>query len=399
MASLSSLPAKALEAVFLYLDPKTAFTAFIYVSKRCFGLLLSSDLRSQYMNLQFGLTQDYQPSFAAFKRLFRRETCPRWIPLIALLTTGGVDKNTHYWAQNMFSPGHHCAYCSNEHKNNIVVAAVLSELVHGPPTPDLIQAQLLVSGLIRGSWRLRGVSAILPKDSAEDLTEEELVLTKELIRLDPTALVPWKPDENAAGLNMWLTAQLPAVESAVSLLYEALANRETGMSYRDSDYMHLEWDVQAVSMAKVLFFTRTVLVSRFGKWSCPVETFLICISEDFLEAESPELVKFNDILQVTDLKSPNFPEIIHYSETNFHIYCEFQRSSAQFHPVIWGKFKSKQDVELQVELKQGFAGKYVYVKLINPENRMREMGDRSEFTNIDCRFVGVRGSVERFGPE
>jgi len=52
-----------------------------------------------------------------------------------------------------------------------------------------------------------------------------------------------------------------------------------------------------------------------------------------------------------------------------------------------------------VELKQGFAGKYVYVKLINPENRMREMGDRSEFTNIDCRFVGVRGSVERFGPE
>lgn len=399
MASLSSLPTKALEGIFLCLDAEAAFTAFIYLSKRCFRVILNPDLRSQYMKLQFSLKHDYQPGLAAFQRVFSRESRSKWVPLTALWTTGGVDNDLHLWAQNMFFPGHHSAYSSREHRNNIVVAAVLSDLVQGPKTAAQIEAKNLVSGLIRGSWRLRGIPALLPRDSEEELTESEVAVAKELIRHNPSALVPWQLDENSAGRKMWLKKHLAQVKKAVSLLREEFSYRESEISSKEDYFMQLKCDVQAISQVKTLFFIRNLVISRSGEWTCPVKTFVIGISEDILEAESEELTKFNDLLRITDLKSPNFPAIIHQSETDYHIYCEFQRISGRFHPVIWGKFKISLDTELQVELKQRFAGKFVYVKLIKPVNCQGEMQDMREKANIDCKFVGVRGSVEKMGPE
>lgn len=399
-----SLPVLALEEIFLCLDPKTAFAVFLRLSKQCNVLIKSCYLRSRYLGVIFGTQHDYEPSLQSLKSLFISEKQREAIPLTALMTTGGIDENNmHWWAQNMFTPNHHTAYCSRDNKNNILVAAVLAHLVSDPPKPEFVTASKFLAKLLRGNERLRSIPDILPADSEEDLTGQEVEILFELFRIYSQILVPERPNESEMDETQWIRSQLLVISQALKTIIESnLSFQQVSPHAEDLYYLERPHDQALISSAKALFIAKEVIVSREGNYTCPLETFMVFISEDWIAAESEEFTKFDNLLQADDVVSLgplNGPETLHRVETESTVYCEFKRTSAQLHPVLWGKFKARQGVEIRVSLQQCVAGKYVYVKLINPENRMAELQDPHTTTNIDCKFVGVMGSVQTFSQD
>lgn len=392
----------ALEEIFLCLDPKTAFAVFLRVSKQCNSIVQSSYLRSRYFEIVFGTRHDYEPGLKALQSLLSSMHQREAIPLTALVTTGGIDEdNMFWWVQNMFTPNHHSAYCSKDNKNNIMVAAVLTQLVVSPPDPALVDAYKSIAGLLRGNGRLRTIPDILPVESTEDLTEIELQIAVELYRVYPHALVPEQPEESELSDEDWIRSHLTPISNALSLVSKAgLSFKEISTRADDSYYLEKPHDPVSVSAGKTIYIASEVVVSREGRYTCPLETFMVFISEDWLSVETEDFSRFDNLLQVEDvvrLGLLNGPETLIRVETENTVYCEFKRTAAQLRPVLWGKFKTRQGTEINASLQQRFVGKYVYVKLINPENRMAEMQDMHDHTNIDCKFVGLNGCVRTIG--
>lgn len=388
----------ALEEIFLYLDPKTAFTVFLRLSKQCNILIHSCYLRSRYFSVILSTQHDYEPSLQSLQRIFTSEKQREAIPLTAVLTTGGIDENNmHWWVQNMFTPNHHTAYCSRDNKNNILVAAVLASLVTDPPKPELATASKFLAKLLRGNERLRSIPDILPADSQEDLTGQETEILFELFRMYSQILVPEQPADSEIDETQWIRSQLLEISQALKTIIEAnLSFKQVCPQTEDLYYLERPHDKAIIASAKTLFIAREVIVSREGNYTCPLETFMVFISEDWIVPESEEFTRFDNLLRVEDVVSLgqlNGPETLHREETESLVYCEFKRTSSPLHPVLWGKFKSRPGVEVHALLHQCFAGKYLYAKLINPENRMAELNDHHTTTNIDCKFVGVRGCV------
>jgi len=129
-----------------------------------------------------------------------------------------------------------------------------------------------------------------------------------------------------------------------------------------------------------------------------VETFMMFTSMDFLPLESDQFSQFNDLRTDSDLRAfvaASGLEIINSAfNQNGCSYHEFRRTSTSLQPILWGKFDSREGVKLKASLQQCFVGKYFYVKLICPENRMAEMNDQHQFTNIDVKTAGATGFVE-----
>jgi hypothetical protein len=280
------------------------------------------------------------------------------------------------------------------------VAAVLAPLVTDPPKPELVTASKFLAKLLRGNERLRSIPDILPADSEEDLTGQEVEILFELFRIYSQILVPERPNESEMDETQWIRSQLLVISQALKTIIESnLSFQQVSPHAEDLYYLERPHDQALISSAKTLFIAKEVIVSREGNYTCPLETFMVFISEDWIAAESEEFTRFDNLLQADDVVSLgplNGPETLHRVETESTVYCEFKRTSAQLHPVLWGKFKARQGVEIRASLQQCVAGKYVYVKLINPENRMAELQDPHTTTNIDCKFVGVMGSVQTF---
>lgn len=402
--SLDSLPPIVLDEIFLCLDPKSAFSVFLQLCKTCHSVIQGPYLRSRYLKTYFGVQTDYEPGIETLKRVLRQEKQNQPIPFTAIITTGGVDEDSmFYWAQNMFTPGHHSAYCSKENKNNIVVVAVLEPLVHTAPSQEFLNARKTVAGLIRGNRRLRSIPDILPAESSDDLTETELQIVIELFRAYPYVLIPIQPEDSNLDETEWLNNHLPPIRQLLSTITESeLSFRDVAVRAEDGFYLERSHDKGLISASNMLFFARNVMVSRQGGYTCPLETFMVFVSEDFVLPESEDFSRFDNLLQISDvqrLAALNGPETLQIHDSPDLIYCEFKRISSNLHPVIWGKFKTRQGTELSVDLEQCFAGKYVYVKLINPENRMAEMRDLHDHTNIDCRFAGLQGFIDRISQD
>ena len=317
------------------------------------------------------------------------------IDLTGIATNGGMDGNDmRYWVGNMFSSYSLKAYCSEENKNNIVCAAVLSCLLQQEVSPQLALARKTLADELRRNEKLRTALPTLPSaDSEAPFSEMEHTITLnmfprllELLVSDVTDV----PEKRA---------------KASALMQHYLVLKASSLTLNDvlpdpSDCFHLERkiDKESIHSAKTFFWTRHILVSREGQYTCPLETFMVFVSMEFIPLESDAFNRFNNLRESSDLiafSQSSGLEIIHSQfNQNGCSYHEFQRIHSPLQPVLWGKFTSREGTRLEVDLHDCFVGKYFYVKLINPENRMREMHDQHEFTNIDVKEAAAGGFLE-----
>ena len=403
---MDRLPSFALEEIFEYMDPHTAFFSFPLACRTLRAVSSYPPLLSRYLSQLLSLQHDYSPSLSTFSRLLPRLYNPRVlptpVPLTGFATTGGIDENNmHYWVHNAFTPNSSSAYCSRDHKNNIVVCAVLTSLIAKPQPPELTAAKGKIARLLRTNEQLQGmIEDLQPADSTEDLTEFELGLFFELYRLYPFMLFPRDAGDSQANDER---ERYREFMRGLSALAEAVSMDRPGfkdVSKREGDDYYLEKDIDKgrVDGAKEVFVVKETMVSRKGGYTCPLETFVLFVSEAFVPLESELFAPFDNLLtpnDVLNLPAHGGPASYPPTETPDLLCIEFHRTpKSPLHPVLWGKFRTRQGDELETPLRHVVAGKYVYLKLINPENRMVEMRDVHEFTNIDLKFVGVKGVVE-----
>jgi hypothetical protein len=166
-----------------------------------------------------------------------------------------------------------------------------------------------------------------------------------------------------------------------------------------NDYYRLEMPIDKAQIfnSPSYFCAHEITVSRKGRYTCPVETFIAFISQDFVPLECEQFNKYNNLLQITDVEKLAYTtglEISLGEELENVAYLTFRRVQRNLQPVIWGKFTSRAGEELTVKLKQVFTGKYFYLKAISPENRMQEMHDQHDHTNIDVPSAGLSGYIE-----
>lgn len=403
---MNRAPLFALEEVFEFLDPKSAFFSFPLVCASLRAVLDSPQLLSRYLCNYLALHHDYQPTLPTFARLLPKlmkpQSVPAPIPLTGLATTGGIDENQmHYWIQNMFTPNSSSAYCSRDHKNNIMCSAVLAPLIAKPEREEQKVAKRKVAALLRTNEQLQGmVQGLQPSNSTEELTAFETDVFLELYRQYPFILFPRDADSQINDeRERFREFMRELAKTAEEVSGDAVAFKD--VLRRPDDYLYLEKliEKEEVDQMRTVFIAKEVKVSRKGDYTCPLETFLVFISEEYINVESEQFTPFDNLLTPADVRglaAQGGPEVLSVSDSPDLAFIEFRRSSkARLHPVLWGKFKTRQGEEIETPLHQVFAGKYLYVKLINPENRMAEMHDMHEFTNIDVKFIGIQGVVEQ----
>lgn len=183
-------------------------------------------------------------------------------------------------------------------------------------------------------------------------------------------------------------------------LYEELKNAEIQLiKYRrrtDDPFVIVE-PLKFKENADGLYAcSKNLEFSREGKFTCPVETFLVFISEEIVDVESEDFSLYDNLFESADLdnliendlKIPKTYELIEGVGFQYRL---FKRTYNKLKPVLWGKFTSREGVKIETKLNDIISGRFLYVKLVNPENRMTEMNDLHDHTNIDASYVQLLG--------
>jgi hypothetical protein len=317
------------------------------------------------------------------------------VDLTGFATNGGIDgNNIIYWVGNMFNKHSLKSYCSEENKNNIVCAAVLSQFLKQEPSPQLEAAKSVLARIIRSSPRLRLViPQLMPADSQEKMTElEEYIAMRMFSNLVEISLSEINEEEAKREKYSELARHYAVLRASALKLEDVLPDPTNHYMLERSI------DKDSIRAQRTFFWTRKVVISREGRFTCPVETFMVFVSMDFIPLESDQFNRFNNLREDSDLRAFVTASEIDIINSVFNqdgcSYHEFRKTSSPLQPILWGKFTSREGVKLKASLQQCFAGKYFYVKLINPENRMRDMNDMHEFTNIDIQGASAKGFVE-----
>lgn len=388
---MNSLPPEIIYEIVLYSSPKDTFIHLLRLNKNFYitittseyllGLICKTLLKvSRSLRLSYKKCQNLLETF--FKAPLKQ------IDFHGFATSGGFDENMpNYWVSNMYIDDG-SMYCSRDAKNNINTAGVLLatqpvSLKPGDESYDyilnLLDKSIVLQRSIYPKYNRKGYIGLEHIRSILDIYTNYRAEFLKII-CDET-----KEDKER------MENEMEVIEKKVR------DKRIVGVELqrrKDDFYVMVEpINFEAAdNSSKVVVFSK-VEMSREGNVTCPVETFMIFVSETYVDIEDPEFSKYDNILDYDTLK-----RICGYDcknlETGTDIqYAQFINTYRKLRPVLWGKFTGRQGNLISVNLDEEFVGNYLYTKLINPENRMTELGDQHETTNIDCSYVLGFGKV------
>ena len=396
---MDNLPGFALDGIFAYIDPKTLCCSVSQLSQSARTYLVRDQGYVHYFaglaNLPKEISITYEQFREAVITLFHTGRKPIDVKITGFSTTGGMDSEfMQYWVGNLFDrelP----AYCTDENQNNTVCAGVLSVFTESKDSADLLHARSEAAFLVRNSRFLRNIAGQILKlpDSPDPLTPLEESLFVDICARNPAILLVGKhlsPEER--------TQKIEGLAVIARSLVKA--QTETLMDMRvDPERKHLFeakiFEKDRAEQMDVFFCINRVVISRKGQFTCPLETFVVFVSSSFLPVTSEEFTKYDNLLQEQDVARlyvqglpPTVP--LDYEGAQLR---EFSRTNSVLQPVLWGKFTQRTTDIIEVRLNAVFSGKFLYIKLINSEDRMREMGDMHDYPNIDVDYLGVQGAV------
>lgn len=162
--------------------------------------------------------------------------------------------------------------------------------------------------------------------------------------------------------------------------------------------LDLDFDKNSVGISQNFAVIDEIFISRLGDYTCPVETLMVFTSFTMVDILDQQLRNFNDLKKYEDLLEMKefFKHVLPKKkiEVNGAEYCEFGYCHEVLKPVLWVKFLETNLIgEILIHLAQKMTGKFVYVKLIRPEDRREEHNWLHEDMNIDCKSVNFKGRV------
>lgn len=223
---------------------------------------------------------------------------------------------------------------------------------------------------------------------------------------DLTYLAQWMPaylfsDEamgycsSYPGGNLVCGGFLSEVHSASHLEIASKAKNcvASGLLKSSRAAMVQEVELQDQSDSRMLACVHGVYVSRRGPYTCPLRSFVLFCSLEKLPIDSPAFAPFFDLHAAADVFENHRYEVVGHTAVANYEAIEFRRSPEPLQPILWGQFVGKRCTTIRLSLENRFLGRYFYILLIDPENRMRQMGDFHSFPNIDLHSVRFLGRV------
>lgn len=94
---------------------------------------------------------------------------------------------------------------------------------------------------------------------------------------------------------------------------------------------------------------------------------------------------------LSQLKFSNFES----TRARFIIFNNVVKNESQVKPIAWIQFTDRNMQRIRIKLDYGkyFAGKYIFVKLIDCENMSLEFGEFDQNVNIDLNYISLLGGV------
>jgi hypothetical protein len=173
-------------------------------------------------------------------------------------------------------------------------------------------------------------------------------------------------------------------------------------SRRDPDnpnVQDMDFDRQTADNSVVIATIYEIYVSRKGVYTCPVKTLIVFTSFVYIDILDPGLKvydntkSYNNLIELNEVYE-GIPMPRGLVVKNGYEYTEFRATSQPLKPVLWLNFLETNRVEeVCIKLNDIVTGKYLYVKLIHPEDRRVERNWNHESMNIDCRYVITKGKV------
>ena len=307
------------------------------------------------------------PADQCYRILKAQKKDPKLLEFIGFITSGGVFENAmEFWCMNLFrSKGE--AYCSYDNSENCNIGGVLLDSMVDPRT--YFDS---VSSVIESVQRYLN-------SEATDIFEK-ISLRKTLKLLDMT--------------------QEDVVIELLSTSEIEVPNIDDVKRHSDNDYiLHHKIDTSHSDESQFYGVVRTLCISRSGYYTCPVKSLLVFISDRFIDVTDGVFSIFNNIRSYKDLKTliandTRVPEVYKHYDGVRAQYCEFLPGfDLKIIPIVWVRFKIN---TITIPLSHNFTGKYIYVKLIYPDDRR---DGRHEGVNIDCNSVLPYGHIINLGLE
>jgi hypothetical protein len=164
-------------------------------------------------------------------------------------------------------------------------------------------------------------------------------------------------------------------------------------------YAHIDRDISEVEADSRFACLHRLSISRKGNYSCPVRSMLVLCSDTYFPIESPLFTQFNDLKSYEDVRQAHqkrlVPSFDNPHQSRACTYLEFKHTSSLLRPIIWLKFTQGRSEEVKIVLTRRFSCKFVYVKLIDCEDRREasDWHDNDVPTDIDIQHVLCIGTT------
>lgn len=386
-----------LQHIFLFLDPLDFFSTIPCINKFYSSIITSDYTYKSYFSNYFHTTKPIKYLFPQVRSIiynYLSQSSAQELKFEGFATNGGVDDDGDiWWVDNLFQDNA-STYCSRESKPNINCAAVLKHAILDPESENQISTMKdEIARLMRGSQALRD---ILIRDVLE--TEGPLSQMEELLFIE---LWSQAPHVFIDQMRRNRSERLKEVRKLTGY-YERLIDmkpkiRNLKVNSTDNFLLAKPLNHDGIRSTNYLALINEVVFSRAGEFTCPVQTFLLFVSDEYVPVDSEEFNMYdnlNELSEVIHLTSHDnrVPSLVRSEEQDDLYYAEFDVTYNRLKPLVWCKFKRSGD-NFKLTLKNRFSGVYFYAKLVNPENRMAEMGDQHSDTNIDASYAGLKGKL------
>lgn len=382
---MNELPEVLIELVFGFITPKDVFTSICMINKYFYDICKSkhflNKLLGHFINTSLPISLGPLRCKKYFERIFSKDNS-RLLKFMGFATNGGVDDDLAcYWIGNLFKEDS-SSYCSRLNEN-MDTAAVLQSSQEKEFNHSQKKARAIAAKIIRENPLLSKIAG------AKVPNEKNLLPMEERLFIDA-----W--DENRMLIDI---SSMNYSEKVKQKVYNVLKKSQLKLSTlhknNDINYVEKELDHEKVKNFDRIAFIRSLVISREGDYSCPLKTFVIFVSDYYEEIGNKAFQTFSSLYNYEDLLA--LKETDERLSISKHVvqlgyeYCLFRKSSSNLRPIMWGKFLRASENLLKINLDDYCSGKYMYAKLINCENRMSEMHDHHEMSNIDCTYICAYG--------
>jgi hypothetical protein len=371
------LPSELLLEVLAFLSVKDLF---LKIASTCSAL---NTLVWSPRHLQTVIYRDFKldllhPKPEVVRRLLRNAACfapsQQRVEFYGFATNGGVDvDNTVMWVRNMFDVSD-LGYSTRDEAFNVNCSAVLSSSLQ---IPDLKQGPL---AFLRRLESALNVPPCQETDSVMDL----------LVAI--------------AGLRGLLTAEHHELYDDYNKSVQNLFKYVRPDVARLTKSIHLDLhltepiDYDRVASSNQTCIINGLKISRKGSYTCPVASLVVMVSDSYVPVISPEFDRYNDLTSPAQVRlahemDPAVPDADAPLVRDEFTCVEFKPSRGTLRPVLWLRFSPGHLEEISVTLSRRHSCKYLYVKLIDCENRKEIRGWMHPNTNIDITHVIATGSL------